>query len=80
MNTQEKENKYYTDNQAELVKKFNNKFLVIKDAVIDGVFDTDVEAYKYATSKYELGTFIIKHCLPTKQTTAQYFRTRVLVG
>ena len=73
-----KEFQYYLDNQEELVKKHLNKFLVIKDQKVVGVYDTKQEAYDEATSKYELGTFLIQHCLPGSLSHTQTFHSQVI--
>ena len=41
----EKEFKYYLDNQDELVKKHNGKYLVIKDNTIVETFKTEDDAF-----------------------------------
>ena len=74
----EQEFKYYLDNQAELVKKHLNKFLVIKDQKVVSVHDTKEAAYNDATSKYELGTFLIQHCLPGTLGHTQTFHSQVI--
>lgn len=74
----EQEFKYYLDNQAEIVKKHLNKFIVIKDQSIVGSYDTKQEAYDTATSKYELGTFLIQHCIPGNLGHTQTFHSQVI--
>ncbi len=72
----EKEFKYYKDHQDELVKKFNGKYLVIKDEQVIGVYDTDLEAYSNSKEKYELGTFLIQHCMLGKNSYTHTFHSR----
>ncbi len=74
----QKEFQYYLDNQEELVKKYLNKFLVIKNQEVVGVFVSKQEAYDNATSKYELGTFLIQHCLPGTMSHTQTFHSQVI--
>lgn len=69
---------YYLDHQEDLVKKHLNKFLVIKDQKIVGVYDAKQKAYDDATSKYELGTFLIQHCLPGTLSHTQTFHSQVI--
>lgn len=69
---------YYLDHQEALVKKYLNKFLVIKDEKIVGVYDTKQEAYDNATSSYELGTFLIQQCLPGTLGHTQTFHSQVI--
>ncbi|GAJ24038.1 unnamed protein product, partial [marine sediment metagenome] len=47
--------KYYLDNQKELIKKYNGKYLMIKDQNVVGDFDDEVTAYKEGVNKYGVG-------------------------
>jgi hypothetical protein len=73
----EKEFAYYLNNQADLVKKYNGKFLVIKGETVMGHFDTQGEAYIDATKKFEVGTFLIQRCSLGDQDYTQTFHSRV---
>lgn len=74
----EKEFKYYLDHQAELVKKYNGRFLVIKDESVVGDFATMEEAYFDSVQKYELGTFLIQECTEGDKAYTQTFHSRVV--
>lgn len=74
----EKEFKYYLDHQAELVKKYNGRFLVIKDEGVVGDFATMEEAYFDSVQKYELGTFLIQECTEGDKAYTQTFHSRVV--
>ena len=37
--------KWYIDNQDELVKQYNGKFLVIGDNAVKGAYNSDIEAF-----------------------------------
>lgn len=74
----DKEFKYYLDNQAELVKKYNNKFIVIKDSSVIGAYDTELDAYTETLKTHELGTFLIQHCIPGKESHTATFHSRVI--
>jgi hypothetical protein len=69
---------WYLQHQEELVAKYLNKFLVIKDKQVVGVFDNQQSAYATATKKHELGTFIIQQVLPGEQGHSQTFHSRVV--
>jgi hypothetical protein len=73
----EKEFQYYIDNQIELVKKYQDKFLVIKDQLIIGVYNTEMEAYSETIKVHELGTFLIQECQPGNENYTQTFSSRV---
>lgn len=65
---------YYTKHHEELVKKYKNKFLIIKDKEVFGTYETLEEAIKYAKD-FEAGTYIIQQC--TQKDDTQVFHTRV---
>lgn len=74
----EKEFKYYVDHQDELVKKYNGKFLVIKDEKVMQACDTMDKAYDWGIANYELGTFLIQLCNPGKNSYTQEFHSRAV--
>lgn len=73
----EKEFKYYLQHQADLLKSYNGKFLVIKDEAIIGVYDSKLDAYNANKDKFELGTFLVQRCSPGNADYAQTFHSRV---
>jgi hypothetical protein len=74
----EREFKYYLEHQDELVKKYNGKFIVIKDCEVIGVFDSELEAVNKTAEKYELGTFLVQKCEPGAESYTQTYHSRVL--
>ena len=74
----EREFKYYIDNQADLVKKYNDKFIVIKDEAVVGVYDNELTAYLESKNKYPLGTFLIQHCQSGKESYTQVFHSNAI--
>lgn len=75
----EKEFQYYLENQKELVKLYINKFIVIKNNEVIGVYDSHSEAYNASLESNELGTFLIQHCLPGELGYAQTFHSQVII-
>jgi hypothetical protein len=73
----EKEFKYYIDNQNELVKVYNGKYLLIKGQKVIEAFNDQASAYIEGTKNYELGTFLIQYCSPGKDNYTQTFHSRV---
>jgi hypothetical protein len=55
---------YFKTNQAELVKKYRGKVLVLRDHEVVYVAATPLEAYLAAKDRYEAGTFMIQPCEP----------------
>ena len=73
----EKEFSYYKEHQEELVKKYNGKFIVIKNCEVVGAYDSEVEALEKATQKHELGTFLVQKCEPGSESYTQTYHSRV---
>ena len=53
---------YFLENHEALVKKYNGKFVVIKDQKVIGAYDDVGEAIKATTKKHKLGTFSVQEC------------------
>lgn len=70
---------YYLKNQSELVDKYQGKFIVIKDSEVKGSFDSHSDAFEFAIKEYDMGTFLIQHCLPGDTGHTQTFHSRVLI-
>lgn len=68
---------YYLDNQDELVKKYNGKFLVITGQKVVGSYDSNVDAFIQSKDKYAPGTFLIQRCSPGNSDYTQTFHSRV---
>ena len=60
----EEDLEYFIANQEELVAKYKDKTLVIKDCHVVEVCDTPLAAYLKASESYEPGTFMIQPCSP----------------
>ena len=74
----QKELEYFKKNQEELVKKYEGKFLVIKDQEVKGVYATEMDAYSEAKKDFELGTFLIQQCLTGEGSYTQTFHSRAV--
>jgi hypothetical protein len=72
----EKEFNYYLEHQEELVKKYNGKFLVIKDCNVIGAYDSELEAVEKTTKEHELGTFLVQKCEPGSESYTQTYHSR----
>jgi len=73
----EKEFKYYLANQDELVKKYNHKFLVIKNETVVKAYDTVHEAIYESDKTLGAGTFLVQYCEAGNTSTTQHFHSRV---
>jgi len=76
----QKEFQFYLDNQRILVERYNGKFLVIKDEEVKGAYDSQASAYKEASKAFEIGTFLIQHCLAGAESYTQTFHSLVLTN
>ncbi len=74
----QKELEYFKVHQAEFVKQYEGKFLVIKDQQVQGVYDNELSAYNEAKSKFTLGTFLIQKCSPGQESYTQSFYSRAI--
>jgi hypothetical protein len=73
-----KEFEFYIENQAELTKKYNGKYIVIKNQEVIGAFDSEFEAVKKTSEQHELGTFLVQKCEPGKDSYSQTYHSRVI--
>lgn len=78
MEALEKEFTYYTTHQKELVKKYEGKYLVIKNEQVIGVHGTREEAIQEAMKDHKLGTFLVQYVQEGERSTSQTFHSRVV--
>jgi hypothetical protein len=74
----DKEFQYYLDNQSELIKKYNGRFVVIIGEEVVGNYDSYEQALFVSMGKYELGTFLIQECTEGEEAYTQTFHSRVV--
>lgn len=77
-NSLKKEFEYYLQHQAELVERYNGKFIVIKDCQVIGSYDSETEAIAETLKKHDLGTFLVQKCEPGNASYTQTFHSRVV--
>ena len=68
---------YFVKNKDKFLTDYPDKFLVIKNKEIIGVYDDQIEAFTETTRGHKQGTFIVQHCLPNFDDV-QVFRSRVI--
>jgi len=73
----EKEFRYYLDHQAELVAKYDGKFIAIKDEKVVGVFDSELKAVQETAKHHSLGSFLVQKCEPGPESYTHVFHSRV---
>lgn len=74
----EREFKYYLAHQKQLVKKYNDKFLVIIGEEVIGDYNSFEDALTESQKNYKLGTFLIHQCGPGEDNYTQTFHTRAI--
>jgi hypothetical protein len=72
--------KYYLDNQEELAKLYNDKFIVIRNCQVIGVYDSELEAITETARQHELGTFLVQRCEPGASSYTQMYHSRVALA
>jgi hypothetical protein len=74
----EKEFKYYLENQHELLKKYNNRFIAIVGNEVVGDYGSFEDAFFQSAKKYEAGTFLIQECTEGDKAYTQTFHSRAI--
>ncbi|MDR0571629.1 MAG: hypothetical protein LBG48_02125 [Rickettsiales bacterium] len=68
----------YIKNQDELVEKYNNQLIAVKDGIYIASFKTKTEALRTMIEKgYEPGTFMIILCTPGNGEYTAHFHSNV---
>lgn len=75
----EKEFEFYLKNQGEFARKYNGKYIVIKNQEVIGVFESEIEAVEKTSANHELGTFLVQKCEPGKESYTQTYHSRVVL-
>jgi len=52
----------FLKNQQKIVADYLGKYVLFVDDRVVASYDSSMDAYKDAMSKYEAGTYIIQHC------------------
>jgi len=77
-NPLQQEFKFYIEHQDEMVKKYDGKFIVIKDGLVLGAFDDELTAVTETRKAHELGTFLVQRVSPGDAAYSQTFHSRVI--
>ena len=77
-NPLQQEFRFYIEHQDEMVKKYDGKFIVIKDGLVLGAFDDELTAVTETRKAHELGTFLVQRVSPGDAAYSQTFHSRVI--
>ena len=69
---------YFNENFKVLFEKHADKFLVIKDQSVIGIYDSFDEAYSDTIKREKLGTFLIQLCRNDDTTINQFYSSNVV--
>ena len=75
----EKEYQYFLKHKDALIKAHEGKFIVIIGNEVVGSYSSREEALKEASSKHEIGTFLIQKVSRGEDDVIQRFSSRVYV-
>ena len=75
-----KEFEYYKKNHEDFVEKYNGRYIVLQEKKILGDYDTQLEAYMESVKNHELGTFLIQHVAPGKESFTATYHSRVILA
>ena len=79
MSDLKKEFRYYLEHQAELVRQYKGKFIVIKNCEVIGSYDSELEAITETRKHHDLGTFLVQKCEPGTNNYMQMYHSRVVL-
>jgi hypothetical protein len=68
---------FYRDNQADLVARYDGRFVVIRQGAVIGDYPTYAQAYAETVHQYPLGTFLIQLVEAGEGGYTQSFHSRV---
>lgn len=68
---------YYLANQPDFVKKYNGKFVVLKNCRVIGSYDDEATAVAETARTEALGTFLVQKVEPGTSAYTQTFHSRV---
>ncbi len=74
----EQEFQFYLDNQDELVKEYDGKFIVIKDGKVLRAYDDELTAVTETEKSHELGTFLVQKVSEGESEYTQTFQSRAV--
>jgi len=75
----EKEFQYYLQHQKELVKKYDNRYLVITNEEVVGNYDNFANAVSEAEQNYKPGTFLVQKCSEGEKDYTVKYHSRVRI-
>jgi hypothetical protein len=69
---------YFLENMGTLYREYGNKFVVIKNQNVLGVYDNFNSAYETTLETEEIGTFLIQECFDNKEKLVHHFQRNII--
>ena len=76
--TLQKEFDFYLSRQDVLVEKYNGRVIVIKDGIVIGVYDSELDAINETQKTHPMGTFLVQSVSEGDSEYSQTFHSRVV--
>lgn len=76
-NNLDQEYRFYLDQRAELLKKYEGRYVVIMGEKVIGDYATNADAFFETARVHEPGTFLIQLCSSEMEANTQTFHSRV---
>lgn len=76
--TLQKEFDFYLSHQDVLVEKYNGRVIVIKDGIVIGVYDSELDAINETQKTHPMGTFLVQSVSEGDSEYSQTFHSRVV--
>jgi len=67
------EYKYYLEHKEELVREYNEQFIVLKGGKVIGSYPTREEAIETASKKHDLGTFLVQFVTEGEEQVQRFY-------
>lgn len=74
----QKDFEFYVAHQAEMVEKYDGKYIAIKDGEVLGVYDDELAAVTETEKTHELGTFLVQRVSEGDDEYSQTFHSRAV--
>ena len=76
--TLQKEFDFYLSHQDVLVEKYNGRVIVIKNGIVIGVYDSELDAINETQKAHPMGTFLVQSVSEGDSEYSQTFHSRVV--
>ena len=69
---------YFKSNLAELLGRYSNQYIVLKNESVIGYYDSFDEAYERTIKTEALGTFLIQHCIREEEDVVTFVSSNAI--